>query len=65
MKTRHLIIAGALLLASLAAGAQTVNLSHSGILTSGYTWAYGSWHVKESVPDNDADSYDFYISVDK
>ena len=65
MKTRHLIIAGALLLISLAAGAQTVNLSHSGILTSGYTWAYGSWHVKESVPDNDADSYDFYISVDK
>ena len=65
MKTRHLIIAGALLLASLASGAQTVNLSHSGILTSGYTWAYGSWHVKESVPDNDADSYDFYISVDK
>lgn len=65
MKTRHLIIAGALLLVSLAAGAQTVNLSHSGILTSGYTWAYGSWHVTESVPDNDADMYDFYISVDK
>ena len=65
MKTRHLIIAGALLLISLAAGAQTVNLSHSGILTSGYTWAYGSWHVTESVPDNDADMYDFYISVDK
>ena len=65
MKNRHLIIAGALLLISLAAGAQTVNLSHSGILTSGYTWAYGSWHVTESVPDNDADSYDFYISVDK
>lgn len=65
MKIRHLIFSGALLLISLAAGAQSVNLSHSGILTSGYTWAYGSWHVTESVPDNDADTYDFYISVDK
>ena len=54
-----------MLLGSLTAGAQTVNLSHSGILTSGYTWAYGTWHVKESVPDDDADMYDFYISIDK
>ncbi len=65
MKAKNLLIAGVLLLASLAAGAQTVNLSHQGILTSGYSWAYGTWHVKETVPDNDADMYDFYISVDK
>ena len=49
----------------MTAGAQVVNLSHQGILTSGYSWAYGTWHVKETVPDNDADMYDFYISVDK
>lgn len=65
MKAKNLLIAGVLLLASLATGAQTVNLSHQGILTSGYSWAYGTWHVKETVPDNDADMYDFYISVDK
>ena len=68
MKARHQIaflVASMFLATSLTAGAQTVNLSHSGILTSGYSWAYGSWHVKETVPDNDADEYDFYISVDK
>ena len=65
MKATNLLIAGVLLLASLTTGAQTVNLSHQGILTSGYSWAYGTWHVKETVPDNDADMYDFYISVDK
>ena len=68
MKARHQIaflVASMLLATSLTAGAQTVNLSHSGILTSGYSWAYGTWHVTESVPDSDADMYDFYISVDK
>jgi hypothetical protein len=68
MKARPIIAALAATLLSSAtftAGAQAVNLSHSGILTSGYTWAYGTWHVKESVPDNDADEYDFYISIDK
>ena len=58
---------GALILfaAGVTAGAQAVNLSHMGILTSGYTWAYGTWHVTETVPDADADEYDFYISIDK
>ena len=68
MKTRLLIAAVAvplLFAASFTAGAQAVNLSHQGILTSGYSWAYGTWHVKENVPDNDADTYDFYISIDK
>ena len=68
MKTSLLIsiiAAPILLAASFTAGAQTVNLSHSGILTSGYSWAYGTWHVKETVPDSDAAEYDFYISVEK
>ena len=68
MKSRLLIAAVAaplLFAASFTADAQTVNLSHQGILTSGYSWAYGTWHVKETVPDNDADMYDFYISIDK
>ena len=68
MNTRLLfsiLAAPILLAASFTAGAQAVNLSHSGILTSGYTWAYGTWHVKEAVPDSDAAEYDFYISVDK
>ena len=68
MKTRLIIsiLAASLLsAASYTAGAQAVNLSHSGILTSGYSWAYGTWHVTESVPDSDADENDFYISVDK
>ena len=60
------ILLGALLLSiSSIAFAQTVNVSRVGILTSGYTWAYGTWHVTESVPGSDADEYDFYISIDK
>lgn len=68
MKARILfsaLVALGLTAASFTAGAQAVNYSHSGILTSGYTWAYGTWHVKESVPDSDADENDFYISIDK
>ena len=50
---------------SVPARSQAVNMSRSGILTSGYSWAYGTWHVVESVPDGGADENDFYISVDK
>ena len=68
MKTEFFsaFLAAALLCAgSFEAGAQAVNVSSMGILTSGYTWAYGTWHVTETVPDSDADEYDFYISIDK
>lgn len=50
---------------SLDAGAQAVNVSSMGILTGGYTWAYGTWHIVESIPDGGADENDFYISIDK
>ena len=50
---------------SFEAASQAVNLSSMGILTSGYTWAYGTWHVTETVPDGGSDENDFYISIDK
>jgi len=60
------LVAAVLLCAgSFEAGAQAVNVSNVGILTSGYTWAYGTWHVVESIPDGGADENDFYISIDK
>ena len=64
MKKRHLLsIVGTLsLLLCFSAGAQTVNLSQSGLLTRGYSWAYGTWHITESVPDG-GDGYDFYINI--
>ena len=68
MKTKllfALLTATLLSAASVDAGAQAVNVSRMGILTSGYSWAYGSWHVVESVPDGGADENDFYISIDK
>ena len=68
MKTRIFaaLFAAALLCAgSFDAGAQAVNVSSMGILTSGYTWAYGTWHVVEAVPDGGTDENDFYISIDK
>jgi hypothetical protein len=64
MKNRISLIAGLVaLILPLSVSAQTVNLSHSGILTSGYSWAYGAWHVTESVPD--ATDNEFYINIDK
>lgn len=68
MRTRllfALLTATLISAASVDAGAQAVNVSRMGILTSGYTWAYGSWHVVESVPDGGTDDNDFYISIDK
>ena len=60
-----LLTAALISAASFDAGAQAVNVSRVGILTGGYTWAYGTWHVVESVPDGGADENDFYISIDK
>ena len=64
-KIRLYTILGALLLTCLPAVSQTVNVSRVGILTSGYTWAYGVWHVVESIPGSESPEYDYYISVDK
>ena len=58
-------VAALALVFSAPAQSQAVNVSRMGILTSGYSWAYGSWHVVESVPDGGADENDFYISIDK
>ena len=68
MKTKlffTLLAATFLSAASFNAGAQAVNVSNVGILTSGYTWAYGTWHVVESIPDGGGDENDFYITVTK
>ena len=68
MKTRllfTLLAASLISAASFNAGAQAVNVSNVGILTSGYTWAYGTWHVVESIPDGGADENDFYITITK
>lgn len=62
--SRLILAAAAVFAAALQTPAQSVNLSHQGILTSGYTWAYGAWHVTETVPDG-GESYDYYISIDK
>ena len=66
-KIFHFALLAATLLAaaSASARAQAVNVSNVGILTSGYTWAYGTWHVVESIPDGGADENDFYITVTK
>lgn len=62
---KSLLVAALLAAFSVPAFSQAVNLSRTGILTSGYSWAYGTWHIVETVPDGGSDENDFYISIDK